>query len=356
MKYNYLNHDIGIKLKNSNNIAIIKLAHIGDSVWMIPFIKNLKKNLPLAKLTVIVNIASEPLFLLNPYVDKVITYDLNTMKGIWSFYKFIKTIRDINLDAIFELTDSDRPAYISFLSGADYIIGYNNENLLRNRLYTHISSSLNQRHKNNNHQVEHHLNILTELGYEIFDTTIEFNLDPHCYKTLMEKIPELSNNNGKKIVVIHPGARNPIRQWGTDRFAQLCDLLYAKCMIILTAGPNEAALITEITRLMKTPLPIIAENLNLFEFAALCEASDLFIGNDSGPLHVAAAKNTFVAGFYGTALPEHHAPWTDKKIIIQNNDLECRPCYNERCKIPDFKKCLYSITPDEAFEQIKDVL
>lgn len=357
MKFKYINPNIGNSLKNCENIAVIKFAYIGDSVWMIPFIKNLKRNLPHIKLTVIVNRGTEPFFINNPYVDNVITFDRRS--SIWSYFKFIKSIRDIKADALFELTDTDRPAILSFLSGAKYIIGYNNENRFRNRLYTHISSSV----KFQKHFVQYHLDILRELGFEILNTTIEFNLEPHHYKTLREKIPQLLNITDKsvkqqpnKIVIIHPGSRNVLRQWGTDRFAQLCDLLYESCRIILTAGPNEGNLIRDVTSLIKTPLPIIAQGLNLYEFAALCEMGDLFIGNDSGPIHIAAAKNIFVAGIYGPTKPEHVSPWTDKKIIIQKEGLICGPCYVERCNEPDYKKCLYSITPQSVFNQIKEFL
>ena len=353
MKFNYLNPSIGDDLKKCKNIAIIKLAYIGDSVWLIPFINNLKRNLPDTKITVIVNRGTEAFFLTSSNVDNVITFDRKN-NNIWYYLKFIKSIRDIKAEAIFELTDTDRPALLSFLSGAKYIIGYNNENRWRNRLYTHICSGI----KFQKHFVQYHLDVLTELGLEIFDTTLNIQLNPECYKTIRVKVPELSNVKDIKTVVIHPGSRNILRQWGSDRFAALCDLLNETpnpCRIILTAGPNERHLLSEIVSAMKTPPPIISDSLTLYEFAALCEASDLFIGNDSGPIHIAAARNTFVVGIYGPTLPQHVGAWTKRKIVIQK-DLECRPCYVESCKISEHKKCLYSITPVEVFQEIKNML
>ncbi|MBF0540672.1 MAG: glycosyltransferase family 9 protein [Nitrospirae bacterium] len=348
MKFNYLNIDVGNALKDCKNIAIIKFAYIGDSVWMLPFIKNLKKNLPHTKLTVIVNAGTEAFFTLSPYIDNIITFDRKTIKGLRSNLKFIKSIRDIKADAVFELTDTDRPTILSYLSGAKYIIGYNNENRWRNRLYTHISSSL----KFQSHFVQYHLNLLQELGFEIFDTSLDVKLNPDCYITLKEKIPQLFDINNKKPIIIHPGSRNILRQWGTERFAKLCDLLYGSSTVILTAGPNETHLLTEIASSITTPQPIIAGSLTLHEFAALCKSSDLFIGNDSGPIHIAAAQNINVAGIYGPTMPQHVGPWTNKKIIIENNEMTCRPCYYERCKIDDYKKCLYSITPQEVYDKI----
>lgn len=106
---------------------------------------------------------------------------------------------------------------------------------------------------------------------------------------------------------------------------------------------------------MKTTPEVFSSKLNLYEFAALCELSDVFIGNDSGPIHIASAK-TFTVGIYGPNIPEIVSPWTDRKLIFDCGPLPCRPCKQDRCINAEFKACLKSITPETVIERIREAL
>jgi len=340
---------------NARHVLVIKLRYIGDSIWMLPFVENLKLNLPHAKLSVIVNKGTEPFFYTSPAVDAVIPFPRADIKGkplgILRFFSFIKTIRGLKPDVVIELTEGDRAAIMSVLSGADIRIGYSNEKHWRQRFYTHqISSKINTKH-----MVEYHLDLLKELGMKIFDDSIKIQIPEAAYLSLRRILPPDFYNNKKKKVLIHPGARNPLRQWGAEKFAYIGDALSEECRVFLIAGPDEEGVLQEVKRTMKTTPAFCSTSLNLYEFAALCELSDLFIGNDSGPIHIAAAK-TFTAGIYGPTLPELAGPWTNRKRIFEDKSFQCRPCKQDKCHYQSFKACLEAISPEDVISKIKEIL
>jgi heptosyltransferase-3 len=348
------NCDISTLIKNARHVLVIKLRYIGDSIWMLPFVENLKLNLPNAKLSVIVNKGTEPFFYTSPAVDTVIPFHRREIKGkslgMIKFLSFIKDIRKSKPDVVIELTDGDRAAIITFLSGARLRIGYNNENHWRRHFYTHtVSTRINTKH-----MVEYHLDVLRELGMRIYDDSIKIRIPKTAYTSLRKTIPPDFFTNKKKKVIIHPGARNLLRQWGAEKFAYLGDTLSEEYRVFLVAGPNEEEVLHEVKRFMKTKPYFCSTVLSLYELAALCESSDLFIGNDSGPIHIASAK-TFTIGIYGPTLSKLAGPWTHRKLTFEDNSFQCRPCMQDKCHYPSFKACLEAIRPEDVLSKIKEM-
>ena len=160
---------------------------------------------------------------------------------------------------------------------------------------------------------------------------------------------------GRK-VVIHPGAGRLFKQWGPENFARLADILSDDYGIFVVAGPGEKALLDELVGHMKTAPSAASTGLSVYEFAALCELCDVFIGNDSGPMHIASAK-TFTVGIFGPTWPEFIGPWTDRKLeIFDRPDLGCRPCMVTSCSNTEIMACLRSTRPEDVARRVKEAL
>jgi len=339
-------------LKGSKRLLLIKLRYIGDSIWMWPVINNLKWNYPHLKLSVLVNEGTEAFFYINPLVDEVIPFPRAKVKsrgGSFHFFKFIWKLRKKCFDTVIDLTDADRPAFISFLSGAKLRISYDNEHRPRRFLYTHKA----QAKMNTKHMVDYHLDILRELGLKIFDSSIKIELPEEVFKHLKQRFPTLFlRTDKKKRLLIHPGARTPLRQWGVENFAELGKLVAHKYHILLIGGKKEKSLIENICQKWDFKPLLATTKLNLLEFAGICRYADIFLGNDTAPLHIAAAMDIPVIGIYGPTLPQLAAPWTDKKIIFEGEKLPCRPCRQDKCVHPEFKACLKNIKPEAVAQAI----
>ena len=346
--------DIGKMLKNSKKILVINLRYIGDTIWMYPFIKNLKLNLPNAKLSALVNEGGEVFLELMPELSEVIAFERKKIKGKGGFFKFVgflKEIRNKKFETVFILTNSDRPTIIGFASGAKTRIGFKSDSWWRGFLLT---EKFRWDDNKNPHMIEYYLQSLTGAGLKIYDRRLAIDVPDSVIKRVNEKFSVLKTGD-KKSVLVHPGARTELRQWETGKFAEVINSIVERHRVFLIGGPNEGDIIQDILNKLKKPPDIVSTDLDLLEFAALCKLSDLFVGNDSAPIHIAAATGLFVIGIYGPTLSKYCGPWTDRRILFDMSRMSCRPCKQDRCVNQEKQACLNIITPKMIVDKIDEV-
>jgi ADP-heptose:LPS heptosyltransferase len=126
--------------------------------------------------------------------------------------------------------------------------------------------------------------------------------------------------------------------------------------IVLSSGPSDRAAAERIADAARAALGAAADRVvrfgefGLAELRSLVSRSALFIGGDTGPLHVAATTATPVVGIYGPTLPVRSAPWRDPRVpteSVEVNGLPCRPCNQRACEPGDFR-CLTTLTPEQV--------
>lgn len=234
-------------LKDIKHIMVINLKYIGDSIWMLPFVENLKINLPHIRLSVLVNKGTEDFFYTSPAVDNVIPLPRKEIKnhpfGVIKFISFIKELKKLKPDMVIDLTESDRAIILSYFSGANIRISYRNEKSWRQWLLTHnVKAKIHSKH-----MVEYYFDMLREIGLKIYVDKIKINIPEDAFYSLKNHFPSVFyHDKTKKKVIVHPGARNPIRQWGAKNFAMLCDALAEQCRIFLVSGPSEGNVLNEV--------------------------------------------------------------------------------------------------------------
>lgn len=322
---------------------------------MIPLIRNLKANLQEANISALVTEGGDSLLRLLPEISEVISFKRKEIKGRWGLIKFIhllKYIRNKNFDTVIVIPQSDRPTIIAFASGAKIRIGYESDSWWRNRLLTH---KLKYNHEKNSHLVEHNLQILTDLGLEIYDSEISINIADQYISSISKKFNIPPKRDGKSIL-IHPGARGYLRQWGSENFAKVINVFSDDHRIYLIGGPSEENIIKEIAKMLKRTPNIMSAQLNIIEYAALCSLSDIFIGNDSAPIHIAAATGMFVVGLYGPTLSKFCRPWTDRRLLFDISTLQCRQCEQDKCLNSKVKACINEIKPEDVIEGLRKIL
>jgi ADP-heptose:LPS heptosyltransferase len=152
-------------------------------------------------------------------------------------------------------------------------------------------------------------------------------------------------------------AGNPFRRWPEPAFVRLVTAIAAaddRRRIILSSGPSDRQAADRIADAARQALgPAQADrvlrfgDVNLTELRALIDRSQLFVGGDTGPLHIAAASTTPIVGIYGPTLAARSAPWRDPRIPLESVQLEglpCRPCDQRVCEPGDFR-CLTHLDP-----------
>jgi heptosyltransferase-3 len=320
---------------------------------MYPFILNLKLNLPDADITALINAGGESLLELMPELSEVITIHRKSIKGVGGLttsLKLLSLLRAKKFDTVFILSNSDRATFIGLASGAKQRIGFVSDSWFRGLLLTKKSKW--DRIKTP-HFVEYNLQLLTDNGLTIYDPGIVLPLPAGLSAGLKKRF---SITTGRKTVIVHPGTRGPLRNWGAANFIKVINELSDRYAIFLAGGPSEQEILDEILKGLNRKPEIITTDLNLVEFSALCSICDLFIGNDSAPIHMAAATGIYVIGIYGPTLAKHCSPWTDKKIIFDDETIPCRLCDQKQCYSDIFQECFAAIKPEMIIEKAKEIL
>jgi len=341
-------------LKNPKKILVINLRYIGDTIWMYPFIRNLKLNLPDAEISALVNEGGEVFLELMPELSEVIAFARKEIKGKGGFFKFIRFLKEVrskNFEAVFILSNSDRPTIIGFASGAKIRIGFKSDSWWRAYLLT---DKFLWDYEKNAHMIEYYLQALTDTGLKIFDRSLTIDIPESAIRGITERFPILKRKS-KKAVIVHPGSRTEIRQWGAARFAEVINALGEDYNVFLIGGPQEGHVVQDVLKRLKRTPEIVSNELSLMEFTALCKFGDLFIGNDSAPIHIAAAIGLFVIGIYGPTFSTYCGPWTEKKIIFDMSTLSCRMCDQEVCSNQEKQACLNIITPKMVIDKIDEI-
>lgn len=160
----------------------------------------------------------------------------------------------------------------------------------------------------------------------------------------------------QNFVVIHCGARRKLRQWPVENFASLIKILEEKYKLqIVFAGTEEdESVINEIIKLSKVEAVVCTRNFSLLHFAYLVKKAKLFVGNESGPLHIAAVMKTSLVGIYGPGVPGVFYPIGDKSKVV-HHILNCNPCDQVHCVRPE-NPCINLVTLLEVEQNIFEIL
>jgi len=326
-------------------ILIIRLRRIGDIIMTTPAISALRKGFPNAFISYVVEKPYRELVEGHPELDKVIV--LERKQGIRDFFRLIRSIRKEKYDVVLDFHGGPRASLITLLSKAKLKIGYRIK--YRNFIY-HIKLA-RRPEEGQLHSVESHINFVRALGVDV-KSPPPLSL-PHARKEEAEKVKKILKENGLegyKIITIHISAGNEFRDWGTDNWIKLIDLLAKRpdVKIVLIGANEDKEAEEEILKKSKDSTLSQVGKLNLREVRELISQSSLFVGPDSGPMHIAASTSTPIVALFGPTLPANFSPWQAKASLIEK-EFECRPCKQRECVYKDFR-CLRSITPEEAYQ------
>ena len=154
--------------------------------------------------------------------------------------------------------------------------------------------------------------------------------------------------------VIHPAALMETKRWDAGRFAELARALQSLGLeIVLTCGPGEDSVVHDVAR--HVPSAQLRPGVAIPELAVLILGARLYAGNDSGPMHLAAAVGTPVLALWGSSDSRRWRPWSVDHAVVQN-PFECNPCPGYRCLVAPTPLCIESVTVEQAVAAAKQLL
>lgn len=326
-------------------ILLIRLRRIGDIVMTTPAITAVRRALPESSLTYIVEEPFRRLVEGNPDLDEVLV--LPPHQGFFSFLGFVRRLRSTRYDLAVDFHGGPRASRIAWLSRARFKAGY----ALKHKAFIYDFRVPRSRKHVPVHSVENHLNLVRAAGIAVKEPAPPLSLPP-ARKEERERVEGFWSDYGlagNRAVVLHVGAGNEFRDWGADNLTALAERLAGNrgVRVVLVGASQDTSRAEDIRNMGPAEILSLAGKTNLIELREVIARASLFIGPDSGPMHIAATTKTPIVALFGPTLPAHFAPWKTRATLIEKS-LDCRPCKQRRCLTGDFR-CLRSITVDEVF-------
>jgi heptosyltransferase-3 len=169
-------------------------------------------------------------------------------------------------------------------------------------------------------------------------------------ETWLQESGLLSSRDSSQLLLLQPGARYDLKVWPHERFVELADRLTDRfsCRILLGGDQREREIAEQIARKARCAPKVVAGKFSLLQYASLVKRCALFVGNDGGAMHIAAAMGTPVVALFGPTYPRRWGPRGGPAQILYKG-LDCRACYHPTCLRGD-DSCMRQITVDEVFE------
>lgn len=349
-------------LKDINRILIVKLSSIGDVVHSLPTLKALRDTYPHSYIAWVVEEKSKDVVIGNPYLDEVIIFEKERWKtelfkkkgykeSIKEILDFRKFLRQKNFDLAIDLQGLIRSGLIAYLSGARIRVGYQNSREMSSLFY---NLKIPPR-KVKIHAVDRYLDVACYLGAEIKEIDFPLFVSAEDKKFAEDFLREHNISEEDLLIGINPGASVPHKRWQKEKFAKLADILIENygAEIIIFGSPKDEELTEEVINLMKYHPINASGKTTIKQLAALISNCKLFIGNDTGPLHIAVAMKTPVVAIFGPDDPSRTGPYGKENIIIYKG-LPCSPCIRHpTCK--DYP-CMQQISVEEVLSAVERLI
>ncbi|MDX9714057.1 MAG: lipopolysaccharide heptosyltransferase II [Dissulfurispiraceae bacterium] len=331
-----------------NNILIRGVNWIGDAVMSMPAIYAIRHSHPDSHISLLIKPFVAPLFENNPSIDEIIIYD-DSHKGIFGKFRLARMLRKKRFQKAILLQNAVDAALTVFLAGIPERIGYDSD--ARGFLLTHKIPQ--DRLDRKIHHIDYYLNLLKNAGLD------SVSARPWIYLTLEEResARQTLSQLRRPILGINPGATyGSAKRWMPERFAEVAKWFQMETggSIVIFGGKNEVGIAQEIDKHIFDSKLFLAGSTGLRELAALISECDVFVTNDSGPMHMADALITPLVAIFGSTSPELTGPTSPNTHVLYSR-VSCRPCFDRTCGLGDLR-CMSMVRPDEVFFKIKEGL
>ncbi len=350
----------------SSRILVIRRRYLGDLVLVGPVLSNLRLHFPDAHLALLVDEKYGDVQANNPHLDEILCIPQRQQGETYLSYIFrwVKLLQKLRkqFDAVYDITQNNRIANMVRWIGARHRVSYRTEGSShsRDQRYDVLAVWPQQGHFSC-HSVDLCLRLLEADGIPIATRETKLYVPTpdaiEARKYLQSALSDAYNEQPEStFVLVHPGARLSARRWSMENFAAVCDAIHrqSQAKVILLAGPGEQTLIQEVQAAMHTKAHVLEAPSSVPKLAALLQEADLFVCNDSGPMHVAAAVGTPVVALFGAQSTTLWHPVGDRNTVLQPS-LPCVNClFPGVCQPPnDYKmKCIQRISAEEVIAAV----
>ncbi len=366
--------------RQARRVLLIRLDNLGDVLMTTPALAAVRESLPEAQLTLLAAPSMTALAPHLPEVDRIVGFHAPWMKaGAAALAADDPPLGRDERQAVAQWADEGYDAAIIFtvctqsvfpaatmcrLAGIPRVLGH-----ARERAYGLLSDEIPDRDEVGDgmrHEVRRQLDLVGAVGLRTRDERLRFRVLESDRDAVRQSLVAAGVGPRQPFVIVHPGASAPSRRYPADRLGESAGLLRqamawraggtaeAPPAIVVCGGPGEESLVQDtVQALAAADLPASAAQGRVLsprlssvgELAALIAEADLLIGNNSGPVHLAAAVGTPVVDLYALTNPQH-TPWQVPSRVLFR-DVPCRFCQKSLCP-EGHHRCLSGVSPREV--------
>jgi lipopolysaccharide heptosyltransferase I len=347
-----------------DKILVLRLSAVGDVIRALPAVKALKAYHPFSSITWIVEESSKALLESQPEINDVILFPrkkwtdgMRSARGVWEtiggIRRFISDLRQKKFDVVLDFHGTLKSGLISFFSGSPKRIGFDRKSSKEgNSIFSNIKVNLPEERIS---RFKKNFALLKGMGLEVEAFNSELYIPTKDKEYVDSFFKSLPIPLKRPMIAIHPGTsvKTFYKRWMPDRYGQLADRLVheLQATVIFTWGPGEFEWVEGIRKEMKNPSILSPRTESLTELGEVLRRCDLYLGGDTGPMHIASMTKTPVVVIYGPTDPIVNEPLGVHKKV--RKEVGCSPCRNRSCK--DLT-CLRSITVDDIIKATKEIL
>ncbi len=338
--------------QNVRKVLVVRLRSIGDTVLATPSLIALRRFLPDARIDILLEDWVAPVLAGFEAVDNVLTVSKNTKDRI----ELARKLRREKYDVAFNLHGGTTATFLIRAGGARHRVGF--ENYQYSFLYNHLSPSPVEFWKRDKiHSAEQQLALLGFVGVPVADKPkTHLAVTENSLAKINARLDSRIKTQESNFALFHPVAAFDTKQWATENFARIAEFLNEKDFQTVAVGTKkERDVFNKLKQISKVPI-IIFDDLTLPEITALASRSKLFVGNDSGIAHIAAAVKTPAVVIFGSSNRNHWQPWTDSPFEIVFREMPCQPCAGYVCKEFDQPQCILDISVQSVERAIEKIL
>ena len=297
-----------VSAEQIERILIIRLAPLGETVLTTPVIRALRRHFQDAYIAYMVAPTREDLVSANPYLNEVLTYQASVPKLIYQIAR-----RKFQMAVVLQPTF--RLVLHTFLARIPFRVGFETNTGGKKLLNLAVPNNTSQ------HETQRYLDVVRALGVEVVDNEPEVFVESASIAWVNNFLENQKFSASKHIIGLNPGAATAYRRWHVANFADLGDRLHEKygAHIIITTGPREGELADQVAELMSHS-PVIVNQATPMQLAALLQRCDLYISNDTGPMHLSTAVKTPTVALFGASNLIQWAPPWDRHAVVARKE------------------------------------
>lgn len=331
-------------------ILFIKPSSLGDIVHAMPTLGALRRTYPSAKITWLVKQEWSRLVERIEGVDRV----WPVASGLGGWLSQIPALRSEHFDVAIDLQGLFRSAAMGWLSGARERIGLANAREGSPWFYTHTVSVPTP----DLHAVDRYLLVAQAMRAKVGEgPEFGFRITQSDRQEVDLLLSQAGLIPGTTWVAINVSARWATKRWPPASFAGVADRINEEGLgaVVFIGSPDERADVTAVKALMKTTAVDLAGHTTVGLLPALLKKASLFITNDSGPMHIAAAVGTPVVALFGPTSAVRTGPYGAGHRVL-TGQVPCSPCFSRSCRNSVFLECLNQVTPQHVMAAVRTQL